>query len=160
MQTDRDAPRTTGDERQMLLGFLDYLREAIVNKVDGLADDDARRPMVASGTSLMGLVKHLIRVETAWFPWSFAGEDVSIPDDGLSDGDTVESLVRSYRQACERSNEIVAACGDLDRLSVRPVRVPQLMPLRWVLVHMIEETGRHAGHADILREQIDGSTGR
>jgi gluconate kinase len=99
-------------------------------------------------------------VEIAWFQFSFAGHDVRVPTSELSDADRVQPIVESYRQEVKRSNEIVAACSDLSQLSRRAIRTSDPMPLRWVLVHMIEETGRHAGHADILREQIDGVTGR
>jgi hypothetical protein len=157
---DRNAPRTTGDERQILVDFLDYLRQSVVLKVVGVPEAEARRPMVASGTSLLGILKHLVRVEITWFQFSFAGHDVRVPTSELSDADRVQPMVDSYRQEVTRSNEIVGACPDLSELSRRAIRTSDPMPLRWVLVHMIEETGRHAGHADILREQIDGVTGR
>jgi uncharacterized damage-inducible protein DinB len=158
--SDRHVPRTTGDERQLLVAFLDYLRESVALKVDGVPDTEARRPMVASGTSLLGIVKHLVRVEVAWFQYGFAGLDVVVPTDELSDDDRPQSVVDAYRREAKTSNEVIAGCPDLSQLSQRPVRTPEPMPLRWVLVHLIEETGRHAGHADILREQIDGVTGR
>jgi uncharacterized damage-inducible protein DinB len=157
---DRNAPRTTGEEREMLVDFLDYLRESVVLKLVGVSEADARRPMVASGTSLLGIGKHLVRVEIAWFQFAFAGLDVRVPTDELSDEDGVGSIIEAFQQAVRRSNEIVAACADLSQLGRRPIRTPDPMPLRWILVHMIEETGRHAGHADIMREQIDGVTGR
>jgi uncharacterized damage-inducible protein DinB len=157
---DRNVPRTRGDERQILVDFLDYLRESVVLKVVGVPEAEARRPMVASGTSLLGIMKHLVRVEIAWFQFSFSGHDVRVRTDQLSDADRVQPIVDSYRQEVTRSNEIVGACPDLSQLSRRAIRTSDPMPLRWVLVHMIEETGRHAGHADILREQIDGVTGR
>jgi uncharacterized damage-inducible protein DinB len=160
LMPDRNVPRTPGDERGILVDFLDYLRESVVLKVADVSDDDARRPMVDSGTSLLGIVKHLVRVEVAWFQFSFAGRDVRVPTSELSDADCVQPIVESYRQEVNRSNEIVSACRDLSQLGRRPIRTSDPMPLRWVLVHMIEETGRHAGHADILREQIDGVTGR
>jgi uncharacterized damage-inducible protein DinB len=157
---DRNVPRTTGDERQILVDFLDYLRESVVLKVVGVSEEDARRPMVGSGTSLLGIVKHLVGVEIAWFQFSFAGNDVRVPPSELSDADRVQPIVESYRQEVNRSNDIVGACRDLSQPGRRAIRTSDPMPLRWVLVHMIEETGRHAGHADILREQIDGVTGR
>jgi uncharacterized damage-inducible protein DinB len=157
---DRNVPRTMGDERQILVDFLDYLRQSVVLKVVGVPEAEARRPMVASGTSLLGIMKHLVRVEITWFQFSFAGHDVRVPTSELSDADRVQPVVETYRQEVKRSNEIVAACPDLSELSRRAIRTSDPMPLRWVLVHMIEETGRHAGHADILREQIDGVTGR
>lgn len=142
------------------MAFLDYLRAAVVRKVEGLPDPVARTPMVGSGTSLLGLVKHLTRVETAWFQWGFAGRDVRIPDDAITQDDTVDGIVAGYLAAIVASNEIVYGCADLSACCQRAVAAPEPMTMRWVLVHLVEETGRHAGHADILREQIDGSVGR
>lgn len=142
------------------MDFLDYLRESVVLKVVGISEADARRPMVASGTSLLGIMKHLVRVEIAWFQFAVAGREVRVPTDALADTDRLQPMIESYRREVRESNEIVAACHDLSQISRRSIRTPDPMPLRWVMVHMIEETGRHAGHADILREQIDGRTGR
>lgn len=157
---DRRTPFTIADERRTLLDFLDYLRESVILKLAGIADEGARRPGVPSGTSLMGLVKHLTRVEISWFQFGFAGLDVEIPDDRLTADDTSETVAAGYRAAIAKSNEIVAGCDDLETRSRRALVAPEAMTMRWVLVHMVEETGRHAGHADILREQIDGSVGR
>lgn len=157
---DRRTPFSIADEKQTLVDFLDYLRDSMVLKLVGLGEADARRPLVPSGTNLMWLVKHLTLVEVAWFQYSFAGKYVTVPTDDLIEGDTVSSVVTAYRAAIETSNKIVAGCSDLDQRCVRPGTAPEPMTLRWVLVHMVEETGRHAGHADILREQIDGDTGR
>ncbi len=157
---DRRTPFTIGSERQTLVEFLDYLRESMVLKLTGLDEDSARRELVPSGTNLLWLVKHLTLVEIAWFHYAFAGLDVRVPSDRLTDDDTAESVVAGYKKAIATSNEIVEACADLDRRSARASTAPQPMTLRWVLIHMVEETARHAGHADILREQIDGQTGR
>ena len=147
-------------ERETLLAFLDYLREAMLIKVSGIDDDALRRSLVPSGTSLLGLVKHLTMVEIAWFQWSLAGFDVPVPDQGLEPGDTTQSVLDGYRAAIEQNNALVADRHDLDERCARNGTAPEPMSLRWVLVHMVEETGRHAGHADILREQLDGRTGR
>jgi uncharacterized damage-inducible protein DinB len=157
---DHRTPWTIGDERETLLAFLDYLRTAVVRKVDRLPDALARRSPVGSGTSLLGLVKHLTRVEVAWFHWGFAGDDVRVPEDALSAADSVDAVVGGYRAAVAASNRIVDACPDLSTRCRRALAAPEPMTLRWVLVHLVEETGRHAGHADILREQLDGSVGR
>jgi uncharacterized damage-inducible protein DinB len=158
--SDRRTPFLHAGEREMLVAFLDYLRESVEAKAAGLAEADARRPMVPSGTSVLGLVKHLTMVEVAWFHWAFAGLDVAVPPGDLADDDTAASVLACYRAARERSNELVAGCDDLDRLCARQSLAPEPMSLRWVLVHMVEETGRHAGHADIVRELIDGTVGR
>jgi hypothetical protein len=158
--SDRRTPFIEAGERETLLTFLDYLREAVLIKVSGIGDDALRRSVVPSGTTLLGLVKHLTMVEIAWFPFSFAGADVRVPSGELEPADTTASVIAGYRTAIAESDEIVAAAPDLDRLCVRAAFAPDRMSLRWVLVHMVEETGRHAGHADILREQLDGKIGR
>jgi hypothetical protein len=157
---DRRTPFVNGNERETLVAFLDYLREAIVVKTDGLSEADAGRSLVPSGTSLLGLVKHLTMVEVSWFQWSFAADDVRVPGERIKEGDTVASVVASYRAATARNNEIVASAVDLTAMCARRPPTTDLMSLRWILVHMIEETARHAGHADILREQLDGEVGR
>lgn len=151
---DRRTPFQNAGERELLVDFLDYLRESVVIKTSGLSDEDVRKPMVPSGTSLLWLVNHLADVEGYWFDTVFAGGDGGVPP-----GDTAESAISAYRAAWARSNEVVAACHDLDTLSARPHR-DQHTSLRWILVHMVEETARHAGHADIIREQLDGAVGR
>jgi hypothetical protein len=157
---DRRTPFTNAGERETLVAFLDYLREAVLIKVVGIDDDALRHALVPSGTSLLGLVKHLTMVEIAWLPFSFAGADVWVPSGELEPTDTTDAVVDGYRAAIADSVEIVAAAPDLDQLCARAAFAPDRMSLRWVLVHMVEETGRHAGHADILREQLDGQIGR
>jgi uncharacterized damage-inducible protein DinB len=157
---DHRTPFTVAGEKQTLCDFLDYLRAAIDRKASGLDEAAARRSPVASGTSLLGLVKHLTFVEVMWFQWSFAGSDVPLPSGELEPGDTTTSVLDAYRAACRRANEIVAAHDDLDEVCARKAPGYEPLSLRWLLVHMVEETARHAGHADIIREQIDGATGR
>lgn len=147
-------------ERETLVLFLDYLRDCIVAKTEGLDEEALRHSTVPSGTSLLGLVKHLTMAETLWFPHVFAGTDEAVPDDRLEPGDTTAEVIAAYREVCALANEIVAACDDLDQLGRRTGTRGVHLSLRWILVHMIEETARHAGHADILREQIDGQVGR
>ena len=142
----------------MLLGFLDYLRASVAAKIEGVSEPQVRTPGVASGTNLLGLVRHLTHVER----FTFLGEDVTDwpatfhaqPDE------TVEGLLAAYRDATARANAVIEACTDLTAPVARPTRRGRAPSMRWALAHMIEETGRHAGHADILRELIDGSTGR
>ncbi|MFI6641274.1 DinB family protein [Streptomyces sp. NPDC050504] len=164
-QRNRDAgpPECPPDEKSTLLAFLDYVRASVAAKALGLDDERGRTPGVPSGTSVLGLVKHLTAVEVYWFAWAFDGADVPHPDFGMdvADDESAEGLVAAYRAAVERSNAIVARCDDLERPCARAAgRAGLVRSLRWVLVHMIEETARHAGHADILREQADGATGR
>ncbi|WP_043263001.1 DinB family protein [Streptomyces sp. CT34] len=168
--TDTDAdtrgdlrpPGLNADEKTTLPAFLDYLRDAVAAKTVGVTEEQARKPGVDSGTSLLGLVKHLTSVELNWFEWAYAGKRTDRWDDAapIADGETVDEVVDGYRAAVVRSNEIAAACEDLNRPGARSLRETPPPSMRWVLVHMIEETARHAGHADILREQLDGSTGR
>jgi uncharacterized damage-inducible protein DinB/ribosomal protein S18 acetylase RimI-like enzyme len=160
LPTDRTLPRIVGDERQTTLGFLTYLRDCLVSKLLGVDEEQLRRSTVPTGTCLLGLVKHVAAVETFWMHFAFAGEpeDV-IVDDELTDADTAESVISFYREVEAHTRRIVADHGLDDRAVVAPFG-PPVMPLRWVLTHLIEETGRHAGQADIIREQLDGSTGR
>ncbi|MCO1597178.1 DinB family protein [Micromonospora sp. RHAY321] len=155
----------TGDERAVLDSFLDFHRAVVLRKLRGLSDAEAARRLVPSTTTLAGLVKHLTLVERNWFPTLLAPEpgDVYLTSEQdavasftVDELDTVEGLVEAYERACARSRS-VAARFDLDHV----VPHPQLgeVSLRWILVHLIEETARHAGHADILRELTDGATG-
>ncbi|MFJ9212372.1 mini-circle protein [Streptomyces sp. L-9-10] len=155
---DTGPPRTGADEKATLRGFLDYLRNAIADKVEGAPEPQVRTSGVPSGTSLLGLLKHLAFVERFYF----LGEDADQWRATMrpSAEDTVDSVLADYRTTVERANQVIGACPDLALPAPRPPHRGAAPSMRWVLVHMIEETGRHAGHADILREQIDGSTGR
>jgi len=157
---DRRTPFVNTGERDTLVAFLDYLRESVVIKASGLSPADGRRALVPSGTSLLGLVKHLTSVEVSCFQWSFPGLDVPVPASSLEPADSEASVIAGYRAATARNNEIVGTETDLTRMCARTGRAFEPLSLRWVLVHMVEETGRHAGHADILREQLDGEIGR
>jgi hypothetical protein len=157
-ETDHRPPRNAEGEKATLVEFLNYLRRGMLSNLEGAPEPQVRTAGVPSGTSVLGLVKHVSFVERFYF----LGEDVSdwsatfkpTPDD------TVESVAAAYRDAISRANEVIEACEDLGRPVPRSPRPQSAPAMRWVLVHMIEETGRHAGHADILREQIDGATGR
>ncbi|MGP3990410.1 DinB family protein [Streptomyces sp. 3N207] len=154
-------PDVAGGEKETLTAFLGYLREAVIAKAAGLTDEVGLAPGVPSGTSLLGLVRHLTRVERNWFSYVYAGRDERLDDDEPpASGETGASLIAAYQEAIRESDEIIAGCDDLGRPGVRSMRETDPPTMRWVLVHMIEETGRHAGHADILREQTDGATGR
>jgi len=149
------------DEKTTLVEFLDSLRDSVAAKISGVPEEQARNPMVPSGTSLLGLAKHLRVVELGWFGWSFAGEDGLTAADGqVVPSDTVDSIVAAYREAAAHCNQLIASAS-LEQRAARARRDgEEPATLRWILVHLIEETARHAGHADILREQIDGSVGR
>jgi uncharacterized damage-inducible protein DinB len=156
---DHDAPLLVGGIKEILLAFLDYLRASLVRKVEGLSEEQARQAPVASGTSLVGLMKHMAFVEGYWVQRRVAGLDIpEVQGTGfeVTSNDTIASTVASYRAACARSDELLAGL-DVERPLARGRRG---RTVGWVLVHLVEETGRHAGHADILRELIDGATGR
>jgi uncharacterized damage-inducible protein DinB len=155
----------TGTERQVLEAFLDFHRQVLVRKVSGLSEEEARHRRVPSMTTLAGLVKHMIGVERGWFQRVLAGrstDDIG-PNVGggsdsweLADNETVETLVEEYQRTCEQSRQTAARFALDDAV---PQRRLGRVSLRWIYVHMIEETARHVGHADILREQTDGATG-
>ncbi|GAA2444232.1 DinB family protein [Actinomadura vinacea] len=158
MPEDATPPRTGAAEKATLRGFLDYLRNSVADKVADVPEPQVRTGGVPSGTNLLGLLKHLAFVERFYF----LGEDVGDWRATMrpSAEDTIDGVLADYRKTVERANQVIDACPDLALPAPRPPRPGTAPSMRWVLVHMIEETGRHAGHADILREQIDGSTGR
>jgi len=142
----------------VLLGFLEYLRACITSKVRDAPEPDVRTPGVDSGTNLLGLINHLAHVER----WVFLGEDAARwPATFHAAADhSVAQVIADYREAVKQANEVIAAEANLAGTAWRPKARSTSPSLRWALTHMIEETGRHAGHADILRELIDGRTGR
>jgi hypothetical protein len=146
------------EERETLMALLQYQRESVIRKVLGVDRAAAAHSPVPSGTSLLWLVKHLALAEDLWFLARFAGQDVADREDTVTDSDTAESLVARYRATWARVDPVIAA-ADLDDVVRKPDRRGPIN-LRWVIAHMLEETARHAGHADILRELIDGETGR
>jgi hypothetical protein len=167
----RIDPPETGPELDQLTSYLDLQRATMLWKTEGLTREQLAQPHPPSTLTLGGLLNHLALVEDSWFRVRFAG----LPDDDLwagvdwdADPDfefrtaaelEPEELRRRYEQACARSREVVAATASLDQLSVEPRRNGAYFDLRWMLLHLIEETARHAGHADLLREAIDGATG-
>jgi hypothetical protein len=153
-----------GSEREVLTGFLDWYRGVVIAKVDDLPLEDAIATATPSGLSPLGIVKHLASVERTWFRWRFAGEDVAVADDtattfGIDPRDSVAAIVASYRDECDHARTLVLAAPSLDVVSARSAPLYGNVSLRWTLVHLIEETARHAGHLDIIRERIDGRTG-
>jgi uncharacterized damage-inducible protein DinB len=158
----REVPRLVGDELTTAVSFLDFQREAILRTCEGLTEAQLRWVGVPTGTNLLGLVNHLVDSEIWWFHHHVdgGGWDGDFDHDmQVAESVTVDEVTQAYRAAWARSNEIIRGVGDPDTLTALPVH-GQRLPLRWVLSHVIAETARHAGHADILREQIDGATGR
>jgi hypothetical protein len=160
-----------GAERATLRKFLDYQREALIGKLDGLTDEQARITPTVSSLSLLSIVKHSAIWEKRWFQiiamgrrfpdeWPDANDPASEGTDAtllLRDADTIETIVADYRAQIAAANEILAS-ADLDTPCAWTDACKE--NVRWVAVHLIEETARHAGHADIIRETIDGTRGR
>ena len=156
------------DERSVLTTFLDYARDTVHAKCAGLSDADARRAPLP-GSPLMtisGLVSHLRWVESAWIEKNLLGGTINTP---WTDDDPdrefrvavevpLTRLLAEYRAACARHRELVASL-DLDTPSRGDLRGADPVTLRWVLFHLTEETARHNGHLDILRELADGARG-
>jgi len=159
----RVEPPPNAPEKETLEAFLDYHRDTLLMKCEGLSDEELRRPMVVSGTSLLGVVKHLGYVERWWLQEVFAAEKTEFlrssedPDAEfrIEESDSTESVIDFYKEECAKSRAIVAAAKPEDIAK----HSKSERSLRWILVHLIEETCRHNGHVDILREMIDGRTG-
>jgi uncharacterized damage-inducible protein DinB len=166
-EDDRPEPPEQGNEAETLGGFLDFQRATLLWKLDGLDDGQLRRAMVPSGTSLLGIVKHLAYVERSWFQGVWDGQEVSFPwtkedpdaDWRIEPDETTADVLALYHGECDRSRGILAATASLDEVVEHPRRQGWRMSRRWILTHMLEEAARHVGHADILREQLDGVTG-
>jgi hypothetical protein len=153
----RYAPDVTREVAE-LRAALDALRAGFLKKLAGLSDADARRSTVDSGTNLAGLLQHLTFVESKWFEQGVAGgKPKGKRSMEVDPAVSLQTLRSEYRAACETSNEIISEIGDAD---VPMKRDGKARNLRGALLAVIEETARHAGHADIIREQIDGQTGR
>ncbi len=142
----------------MLRALLQLQRESLVRQVDGVDEWDARRALVPSGTSLLRLVRHMAWVESRWVEERFAGKAPAIPDDAVGPDDTVAAALDAYRAGWARVDSVVES-ADLDD-ACRNAGQDDPPTLRWVLAHLLQETARHAGHADIIREQIDGEIDR
>ncbi|WP_030773224.1 DinB family protein [Streptomyces sp. NRRL F-2664] len=168
MQTPRTRPAYTADERTQLLGWLDMQRSIIRWKCEGLSDEDANRPVLPSSPMMTaaGLVSHMRWVEHCWFevillnrpsdtnPLFGEVEDADMQVDGIPLG----RLLEEYDRQCRVSNEIVASLS-LDDTGRNTEFKDGAASVRWVLLHMIEETARHAGHLDGIRELVDGEKG-
>jgi uncharacterized damage-inducible protein DinB len=148
----------------MLQAMLDKQRDVMIWKLDGLEDQQLRRPMTPSGTNLLGLVKHLAAVEYGWFCLTFDRPAEPLPfDEEDEDADlrvdaheTTQDILDFHQRAREAADASIAELGlDAEGTSW----AGDAVSMRWVILHMIEETARHAGHADIIREMIDGTTG-
>ncbi len=151
---DHKPPRLCGDERSTLRELLQFQRESLVRTASGVDPDADVRSPVQSGTSLVWLLDHLAAAESIWVERRFAGRRF----DAQPTSRTLELAIERYRATWTRVDHVVGA-SRLDDVCRGDDTVPPVN-LRWVLAHLLEETARHAGHADILRELIDGATGR
>ncbi len=168
MTSPRTRPPFVADERAQLLGWLDLQRALIPWKCEGLSDVDAHRPVLAHSPlmTMAGLVSHLRWVEHCWFEVMFLnnppGDNLQFTEvddqDFQVDDVPLAQLLADYQMQCARSNEIVAA-HSLDDVGRNADFRSGTSSLRWMLLHMLEETARHAGHADTVRELLDGTTG-
>lgn len=162
-ETQREpVPRADTGELDTALAFLAFQRHCVLKKAEGLTEEQLRRPLVASGTSILGLVQHLAGAERYWFTHTLSGGEEPA-DDALSmtvpRDRPAEAVIEDYRAAIAGSDRAIDAAAHPEAPTAVPVDgAPK--SLRWVVAHMTAETARHAGHADILREQIDGATGR
>ena len=167
----RTDPPSCGAELLQLTAFLDYQRETLLQKAEGLSDEQLAQPLPTSSLTLGGLLNHLAYVEDTWFRVRFAGQSddplwgavdwAADPDHDFRTATEVagDELRRRYAEACARSRQIVARTDSLDQRSAQARANGQYFDLRWVLLHLIEETARHAGHADAVRELLDGGKG-
>ena len=166
MTVERVEPPLAADERVMLDSWLDYHRDTLALKCDGLGGDQLReRAVPPSNLSLLGLVRHMAEVERQWFTMVLGGEQVAFhycTDDNPNaefddvDGADVAEAFETWRSECADARRRVAAAPSLD---VTATGRGEEFSLRWIMVHMIEEYARHNGHADLLRERIDGTVG-
>jgi hypothetical protein len=162
-ETQREpVPRVDTGELDTALAFLDFVRSCVLKKAIGLTDEQLRRVIVASGTSILGLIQHLTVGERFWFGFHFTGVGVDSEfefDMAVPIGRSAAEVIEDYRAAIEQSNELVRRLDDPEARTVVPID-GEYLSLRWVIAHATGEVTRHAGHADILRELIDGTTGR
>lgn len=170
----RPEPPLNAGEIESILGFLDFQRATLAWKCSGLDSDGLAATVGASTMTLGGLLKHMAYVEDAWFSQSLHGQDKAPPWDTVdwkadqdwdwhsAANDTPEELVEIWSNAVARSRVLVAetlADGDLGTVAERTWPDGRAPSLRWILLHMIEEYARHNGHADLLRESVDGQVG-
>ncbi len=167
----RTDPPENAPETATLTAYLAFQRETVLGKTEGLTREQLGLAHPPSTLTLAGLLYHLALVEESWSVERFAGQPVPEPWAGV-DWDATpdweferapalepDDLRERYREAARRTDAVVAGAGSLDALSAVPLRNGDRFSLRWMLLHLVEETARHAGHADLLREAVDGAVG-
>ena len=164
-------PSNAPNERRGLEEFVEYFRQVIRRKVDGLTPEQLDHTVASSSLTIGGILRHLTLVEESWFVEVLQGRERGEPWAGVdwasdrdwdfesASGMTADELLADHEHACEKSREILAEVADLDTPTERGNRDGEKFNVRWILIHLIEEYARHAGHADILREDIDGEIG-
>ncbi|MFF7388606.1 DinB family protein [Streptomyces scabiei] len=169
MSPSLERPPFQADERTALVGWLDLQRQILRWKCEGLSEADAHRSVIPTSPAMTmaGLISHMRWVEHTWLEVLFLGGDktqnpslveMGADADWRTDGSSLQQLLAEYEAQCVRSNEIVAGAS-LDDVGRHPDFRSSSANLRWMLIHLVEETGRHAGHADIVRELLDGEKG-
>ena len=164
----RVRPAFVADERTQLVGWLDLQRAIVHLKCEGLSDADAHRSVLPTSPlmTMAGVVSHLRWVENCWFEVLFLGGPADSPQfqddpedaDMMVEGIPLAQLLDEYEQQCVVANEIIAA-HSLDEVGKHPDFDSAAATLRWMMIHMVEETARHVGHLDAIRELLDGETG-
>jgi hypothetical protein len=164
---ERVDPALISDERTSLSEWLDFHRATLLQKCEGLSGAQLVQASIPpSNLTLLGLVQHMALVEFGWFEQVFAASGAAEPFDTHDDPEyefthldpaQAEAMLDLFRRQCEKARQVVAAASGLDELSKGPQREPR--DLRWIMIHMIEEYARHNGHADLIREAIDGVVG-
>lgn len=168
-----EPSHSVSDPRALLAGQLDYYRDTLLRKIDGLPEEELRGSRLPSGWTPLELVRHLSHVERRWLCWGFAAEQVPDPwgdgDDGTPDGrwyvpegTTTAEVLEQFATQCARSREIAAGASSLeDRAAVGGrFPAPQDAPtLGWILLHLLQEYARHVGQLDVVRELADGAVG-
>jgi uncharacterized damage-inducible protein DinB len=162
-KTERVDPPYEADERTMLIAWLEYHRATLGMKCHGLTDEQLRtRAIPPSSLSLLGLVRHMAEVENNWFRFWLGGDGPNARYDGDEDfeveGADVAEAFDYWRSECANANQVLDTFDSLDAVGAGQ-ELGAGISVRWTLAHMIEEYARHNGHADFLREQIDGTTG-
>lgn len=156
MTTEADFPKGHSDERELYLDWLGFLRGAVLGNVEGISDEQARWRPNGALIPLLGIVNHLTRVEWRWIDGGMRGAEVERSEEEFNPGPevTLERAIAAYRERAGATDDLIrsmpleASCRFGDQTD-----------LRWVVLHLINETARHAGHADATRELLDGTTG-
>lgn len=169
MPATRTRPAKDADERTALLGWYDLQRGIVRLKAEGLSEDDAHRALLPTSPlmTVAGIVAHLAHAEDLWFQECFLGKpasgrgygpDAEDDDEFRVEGVSLAEVLADYEAACARSDAVIAA-HSLDDTGSTRIHSVGVATLRWMVLHMLEETARHAGHLDLLRELLDGETG-